>query len=201
VRATVESSEECGLVDALLAGDERAFERLVREQGPRLLAVCRRILRNEEDARDAVQDALLSACRALGKFQRGSLLTTWLHRIAVNCCLMRLRTRTRKPEDPIEDLLPQFDETGHQVLPSRGWRKSPEEMFDQAETGQIVREEIDRLPESYRTVLILRDLEELSTEETARQLEISSSAVKTRLHRARQALRGLLDARVGRSRG
>ena len=173
----------------------------MREQGPRLLAACRRILRNEEDARDAVQDAFLSACRALGKFQRGSLLTTWLHRIAVNCCLMRLRTRRRKPEDPIEDLLPQFDESGHQARSSRGWRKSPEEIFEQAETRRILREEVDRLPESYRTVLMLRDFEEFSTEEAGRVLEISNSAVKTRLHRARQALRGLLDARFGRSRG
>jgi RNA polymerase sigma-70 factor (ECF subfamily) len=181
------------LVAALVARDERAFEQLIREQGPRLLSVCRRFLRNEEDARDAVQEALLSAYSSIGRFEQASRLGTWLHRIAVNCCLMRLRTRRRRPEEPIEDFLPNFAADGHQNLPSGPWEGSAEELLERAQTGRVVREAIDRLPDSYRCVLLLRDIEELSTEEAARTLEISENAVKIRLHRARQALRGLLD--------
>jgi len=188
-----ESDPEGPMLAALSAGDERAFERLVREQGPRLLAVARRFLRNEEDARDAVQDAFLSAFRSLAKFERSSKVSTWLHRIAVNCCLMRLRTRRRKPEQPIEDFLPQFAEDGHQLHPSFSWKGSAETLLEEGETRRIVHEAIDRLPESYRTVLLLRDIEELTTDETAELLGLSSNAVKIRLHRARQALRGLLD--------
>lgn len=192
--------DERQLLDGLLAGDEKLFERVVREQGPRLLAVCRRFLRSEEDARDAVQEAFLSAFRSLGGFERGSRLATWLHRIAVNCCLMKLRTRRRKPEEPIEDFLPKFAENGHQVPSSRPWKASAEEMLERQETRQIVHDAIDRLPESYRAVLLLRDIEEVSTAEAARLLEISENAVKIRLHRARQALRGLLDGPFRRSR-
>ncbi|MGH9442043.1 MAG: RNA polymerase sigma factor [Thermoanaerobaculia bacterium] len=188
-----ENFAEGELVAGLLARDERVFERLVREQGPRLLAVCRRFLRNEEDARDAVQEAFLSAFRSIGGFEQGSRVGTWLHRIAVNCCLMRLRTRRRKPEDPIEDFLPKFAENGHQVPPSLAWEGSAEELLERAQTAKIVRDAIDRLPESHRSVLLLRDIEELSTLEAARLLDISENAVKIRLHRARQALRGLLD--------
>ena len=193
-----EIDSEASLVAALAAGDEQVFERLVREQGPRLLAVARRFLRNEEDARDAVQEAFLSAIRSIAKFERSSKLSTWLHRIAVNCCLMRLRTRRRKPEQPIEDFLPRFGDDGHQVHPSFAWEGSAEDLLQQEETRRLVREAIDRLPDSYRSVLLLRDIEELSTEEAARLLDVSENAVKIRLHRARQALRGLLDAHFRR---
>jgi RNA polymerase sigma-70 factor, ECF subfamily len=189
-----EEEGESTLLAELAEGDERAFERLVREQGPRLLAVSRRFLRNEEDARDAVQEAFLSAFRSLAKFERTSKISTWLHRIAVNCCLMRLRTRRRKPEQPIEDFLPQFAEDGHQLHPSFSWKGSAETLLEEGETRRIVRDAIDRLPESYRSVLLLRDIEELTTDETAALLDVSANAVKIRLHRARQALRGVLDA-------
>jgi len=191
---------ENDLVASIVSGDERAFERIVREQGPRLLALARRFLRNEEDARDAVQDSFLSAFRSIDKFERSSRLSTWLHRIAVNCCLMKLRTRRRKPEQPIEDFLPQFARDGHQVHPSFAWRGTAEALLEEEQTRDIVRAAIDRLPESYRSVLLLRDIEELSTGEAARLLEISENAVKIRLHRARQALRGLLDTHFGRRR-
>ena len=193
-----ESDPESSLLAGLAAGDERVFERLVREQGPKLLAVARRFLKNEEDARDAVQDAFLSAFRSIGAFERTSKLSTWLHRIAVNCCLMRLRTRRRKPEQPIEDFLPRFAEDGHQIHPSLSWKGSAETLLEEGETRRIFREAIDRLPESYRMVLLLRDIEELTTEETAQLLDVSGNAVKIRLHRARQALRGLLDVHVRR---
>ncbi len=195
-----ENFAEGELVAGLIARDERTFERLVREQGPRLLSVCRRFLRNEEDARDAVQETLLSAFRSIGGFGQGSRLGTWLHRIAVNCCLMRLRTRRRRPEESIEDLLPKFAEDGHQAPPSAPWEGSAEELLERAQTRRIVRDAIDRLPETYRSVLLLRDIEELSTSEAASLLAVSENAVKIRLHRARQALRGLLDPHFRKGR-
>ena len=166
----------------------------MREHGGRLLAVARRFLRDEEEARDAVQESFLSAFRSIDKFEQGSRLSTWLHRIIINASLMRLRTRQRKPEEPIEDLLPQFQADGHQVNhPTPDWEGSAETLLARSETRSIVRAAIDRLPESYRAVLLLRDIEEMSTEEAARSLGVTQNAVKIRLHRARQALRGLLE--------
>jgi len=161
--------------------------------------VARRFLRDEEDAKDAVQEAFLQAFQALHGFEGGAQLGTWLHRIAVNACLMKLRTRRRQPEESLEPLLPQFDEDGHHAVHPADWRATPEQLLQRDETRAYVRECIDALPESYRTVLLLRDIEELDTAETARLLELSENVVKVRLHRARQALRTLLDRRFGGS--
>lgn len=170
-----------------------AFARLVRSYAPRMLRVARRFLRDEEDARDAVQDAFLSAYKSLDRFEGASSVSTWLHRIVVNAALMKLRTRRRHPEEAIEELLPRFREDGHQVEPSVDWSMNAEEMVQRAQIRELVRSSIDQLPDPYRVVLLLRDIEELSTEETAEKLGITANAVKVRLHRARQALRGLLD--------
>jgi RNA polymerase sigma-70 factor (ECF subfamily) len=185
--------DETALIAALRAGDDEAYLRLVTEQGGRMLAVARRYLRNDEDARDAVQEAFISAFRSIGSFEAGSRLSTWLHRITVNCALMKIRSRERKPEEPIDDLLPKYKPDGHQLNPSRRWGASADRLLESDQTRSLVRESIDRLPETYRNVLLLRDIEELSTEEAAELLGITVTAVKVRLHRARQALRGLLD--------
>ncbi len=188
---------DTALLAGLRAGNAAAYETLVRTYSGRLLAVTRRLLRNDEDARDALQDAFVSAFRALPTFEAGSLLSTWLHRIAVNAALMKLRSRRRHPEDSIEDLLPKYIEDGHREdghrgNPTKPW-KEPEGLLQRQETRALVRESIDRLPETYRTVLLLRDIEELDTEEAVQLIGISPNAVKIRLHRARQALRTLLD--------
>jgi RNA polymerase sigma-70 factor, ECF subfamily len=169
------------------------FEDLVRRFGPRLLAVARRLLRSEDDARDAVQDALLSAFRSMDRFEGHAAPETWLHRIVVNTALMKLRSRKRKPETAIEDLLPGFLEDGHHERHVHDWPECPERQLGRRETQAIVRACIDQLPEAHRTILVLRDIEELSTEEAAVALGISAGAAKLRLHRARQALRGLLS--------
>lgn len=185
---------ESGWLARLRKGDGSAFEWLVREHGGRLLSVARRFLRDEEDARDAVQETFLSAYRSIGDFAGGSRLSTWLHRIAINACLMRLRTRRRKPEERIDDLLPRFAADGHQENhPTLPWEGSAETLIERSQTGAIVRQAIDRLPDPYRTVLLLRDIEEISTGEAARLLGVTENAVKIRLHRARQALRTLLE--------
>lgn len=181
------------LLDRLLAGEDAAYDELVALAGGRMLATARRLMGTEEDARDAVQDAFLSAFKSLARFDRRSQLTTWLHRITVNACLMKLRTKRRRPEARIEDLLPRFQADGHQEVPSRKWKPEPRGGIEAEETRALVRRKIEELPEDYREVLILRDIEELSTEEAAEHLGLSVNAVKTRLHRARQALKELLD--------
>ena len=184
---------ESELVDALRAGDDGAFETLVREQSPRMLAVARRFMRNEDDALDAVQDAFLSVHKSMGRFDGKAKLSTWLHRIVVNACLMKLRTKRRKPETSIEELLPGYLDDGHLNPRPQPWQQTADEFLQAKEARQFVRRSIDQLPDDYRNVLLLRDIEELDTAETARLLEVTDSAVKTRLHRARQALRNLLD--------
>jgi RNA polymerase sigma-70 factor (ECF subfamily) len=191
--------DEATLLAGMQAGDDDAFEVCVRTYYTRLLVVARRILRNEEDAQDAVQEAFLSAFKQIGHFKGLSRLGTWLHRITVNAALGRLRGLQRHPEKSLEDLLPHFGEGEHQLGPPVPWKATPPTVLEQQESCELVRRCINQLPEGYRTVLLLRDIEELDTEETALALGTSPGVVKTRLHRARQALRSLLDPhfRVG----
>jgi RNA polymerase sigma-70 factor (ECF subfamily) len=186
-------TSESEWITRLQAGDDQAFEELVLRYGARLFAVARHLLPRGEDAQDAVQEAFLAACRSIRSFRGECALSTWLHRIALNAALMKLRAARRHPEAPIEDLLPAFDTQGRHAAPIVGWQRTPEEAMLQSETRERVRDAIDRLPLAYRTVLLLRDIEELSTQETAAILEVSENAVKIRLHRARMALRTLLE--------
>ncbi len=182
------------LVSRLQRGDPDAFESLVRVHSGRLLSVARRFLPNEQDAQDALQDAFIRAFKAIGTFEARAQLHTWLHRIVVNSALMKLRERRRKPEESIEDLLPTFSADGHQASESRDWSDA---VLERKESARIVREAIARLPEQHRVVLVLRDLEERDTAEAAQILGTTSNVVKVRLHRARQALRTLLDREFG----
>ena len=193
ITETSPRADDAALVERLRNGDGRAFEELVWTHTPRLLRVARRFLDSEEDARDAVQDAFVAAFRSIGEFESTALLSTWLHRIVINACLMKLRTRRRKPEEDIEKYLPRFLEDGHQVESSAAWCESAETALQRTETCNLVRAAIARLPETYRVVLMLRDIEELSTEEVAELLGTTPNAIKIRLHRGRQALRTLLD--------
>jgi RNA polymerase sigma-70 factor (ECF subfamily) len=157
-----------------------------------LLAVARRVLRTDDEADDAVQDALLSAVRSSERFEERAQMGTWLHRIVLNAALMRLRARRRRPEVAMTDMLPRFLDDGRHAAPVHGWHVPLEHTIERAETRARVRAAIARLPERYRDVIVLRDIRELDTEETAAVLGISAATVKTRLHRARQALRTLL---------
>jgi RNA polymerase sigma-70 factor (ECF subfamily) len=190
--ATSDVVDEADLVAALRAGHDWAFETMVRMFGGRLLAVARRICRNEEDARDAVQSAYLSAFRSLDRFEGNAQLSTWLHRIVVNMSLMRLRSQRRKPEESIETLLPTFHDDGHHVEEFSDWTTPVDQLLEREQVRAAVRECISQLPDNYKTVLVLRDIEELSTQEVAESLSMTPTAVKVRLHRARQALSTLL---------
>lgn len=180
--------DDAQLLKELRAGDEAAYEVMVRTYGGRMLAVARGLLRHEEDARDCVQSAYVSAFTGLKSFQGGCQLSTWLHRIVVNAALMKLRTRRRKPEESIEPMLPAYLDDGHHTEQFSDWAAQADRILEQKQLREAVRAGIEMLPESYRTVLMLRDVEEMSTEEVARYIGTSANAVKIRLHRARQAL-------------
>jgi RNA polymerase sigma-70 factor, ECF subfamily len=187
------TADENSLLDGLRRGDDQAFTALVERHAGRMLSTARRLLRNDEDAKDAVQEALIAATRAIDEFAGGARLSTWLHRIVVNAALMKLRSARRRREESIDDLLPTFDEDGHRVGTDPAWHTAADTLVEQQETRVLVRRCIAQLPDGYRVVLVLRDIEDMDTQEVADVLDISPNAVKVRLHRARQALRTLLE--------
>ena len=168
------------------------FEEIVRHFAPRLLGVARRILRDETEAQDALQDALLSAHRNLDCFRGESQIGSWLFKITVNAALMRLRRRKRLAEEPLQELEPKFLPDGHRESPDPAWCQDPEAKVGSQQLCALVFEEMARLPQAHRDVLLLRDVRGLSTDEAAQVLSIRPGALKVRLHRARCALRELM---------
>jgi RNA polymerase sigma-70 factor (ECF subfamily) len=187
------NESERELLAQLRSGDEDAFGLVVQRYGGRMLATARRFLSNEHDAQDAVQEAFASAFRSLGKFNGDAMLSTWLHRIVVNAALVQLRSRRRRGEQPIETLLPRFDHNGQWIDDPAIWADATEAILERRYSREMVRRCIERLPDKYRSVLLLRDIEELDTDETAQSLATTANTVKVRLHRARQALKTLIE--------
>lgn len=173
--------DEADLVARLRTGDDDAYAQLVRAHTDTMTAVARRFFGDTPDVAEAVQDAFVSAFKAIGTFEGTARLGTWLHRITVNACLLKLRGRRRSRLVPLED-------DSHAADAPAG-----DCGLSQAETCSWVRAGVEQLPEAYRTVIQLRDLDGLSTEETAARLGTNCGAVKTRLHRARQALKTILE--------
>jgi RNA polymerase sigma-70 factor (ECF subfamily) len=185
---------EAAVLEGLRRGDDAAYDLIFRRYGSRMLATARRLLGNDEDARDAVQEAMLSAFKAAARFEGGAQIGTWLHRIVVNAALMRLRSRRRRPEASIDDLLPSYHADGHRVLASHD-ELPIDEALARDEMLAVLRASVDELPEGYRQVYLLRDVEDLSSDEVALAMNLTPNAVKIRLHRARQALMALVRER------
>ena len=185
---------ETQVLDGLRGGQDWAYELVLRRYGSRMLATARRLLRTDEDARDAVQEAMLSAFRAVGQFAGDAQIGTWLHRIVVNAALMRLRSRKRKPEASIEELLPGYLSDGHRAA-SAGDELFPDEVLEKQQLLSLLRECAAELPEVYRQVYLLRDVEEMPSEDVAALMGLTPNAVKIRLHRGRQALITLVQRR------
>ncbi len=184
-------SEELVLVRAAKGGDDEAFNQLVKRYDRNVFRIAQHITQNREDAEDVVQDAFLKAYTNLQQFQEQSKFYTWLVRIAVNEALMKLRRR--RPERTVS--LDEDIQTGEDSIPREvaDWSPNPEQNYNQAELREILTKTIQGLPSGFRTVFILRDVEGLSTEETADALELSIPAVKSRLLRARLQLRERLN--------
>ena len=176
----------------LRRSDRDACEAAVRNHQPRMLAVARRILRSEEDAQDAVQDALVSAMRGMGSFDGRAQLATWIHRIVVNSCLMKLRVRKRREAWSLDNSWQDpRGANGRTAEVAAGERSDAH--AERTELRTAIHACIERLPKDYREIVLLRDIDELDTDETAARLGVSRAVVKTRLHRARAALRTLLE--------
>jgi RNA polymerase sigma-70 factor (ECF subfamily) len=185
------TNDEAVLVNAARKGDIGAFEQLVRRYDRNVFRIAQHITQNREDAEDVVQDAFLKAYQNLGQFQGQSKFYTWLVRIAVNEALMRLRRR--RPERMVsldEDVKTEEDSMPREIA---DWSPNPEQQYTQGELKDILSRTIQGLPASFRTVFVLRDVEGLSTEETADALGLSIPAVKSRLLRARLQLRERLN--------
>jgi len=184
-------SEELLLVRAAKAGDLSAFEQLVKLYDRNVFRIAQHITQNREDAEDVVQDAFLKAFENLEQFHEQSKFYTWLVRIAVNEALMKLRRRrTGRMVSLDEDIQTEEDAIPREVA---DWAPNPEQMYSQGELREILAKTIQGLPPSFRTVFVLRDVEGLSTEETAEALELSIPAIKSRLLRARLQLRERLN--------
>jgi RNA polymerase sigma-70 factor, ECF subfamily len=184
-------SDELALVQAAKNGDVSAFEELVRRYDRNVFRIAQHITQNREDAEDVVQDAFLKAYGNLHQFQGQSKFYTWLVRIAVNEALMKLRRR--RPERMVsldEEVKTEEDSVPREVA---DWSPNPEQQYSQAELRDILSRTTQGLPPSFRTVFVLRDVEGLSTEETAEALDLSIPAVKSRLLRARLQLRERLS--------
>jgi RNA polymerase sigma-70 factor (ECF subfamily) len=169
------------------AGDRAVLVALMRQHNQRLYRAARSILRDDADAEDAVQEAYLQAFRAIGQFRGDSRLSTWLTRIAINTALARRRQRVRQAEVVWLDADPAADaEVAMTIDPSQ---EDPARAAARAELRALIESRIDRLPEAFRTVFVLRGVEELSVEETAGLLGIPPQTVRTRFFRARALLR------------
>lgn len=192
--APPDDPEDAALLLALRANDPLAFETLVRRHGPRMRAAIERIRGCSADVDDTLQEAFVSVFRSVARFEGRSKLSTWLHRIAVNAALMRLRARKNDPVADIDELLPNFSPYGAFRESPGGWAEAPEEGLARDELRAAVRAAIAKLPDNYRIPLVLRDLEELEHAEIAETLGCTVNAAKIRVHRARQALKALLEA-------
>jgi RNA polymerase sigma-70 factor (ECF subfamily) len=179
------------VVDRVKAGDTALYEILMRRYNQRLYRVARAILCDDAESEDVMQDAYVRAYEHLDQFAGRSLFSTWLTRIAVHEALARLRLRTRNPQ--FDDTDADGDPAMNLAAPSPG----PEENVSRSETSQLLEEAVLGLPEQYRIVVTLRDIEELSTAETAAALDLTEENVKVRLHRGRALARNWLLSRVG----
>ncbi len=178
------------LVRAAQTGDERAFRRLVERYEPKVYRLALKMMREPQDAEDVLQETFINVFRHLDSFRGDAEFSTWIYRIATNASLMKLRSK--KPVASLDEPVDAEEETLPRELTD--WSATPEEMLLSRETRAQMELALARLPETLRTVFVLRDVEGLNVEETARVLDISQANVKTRLHRARLALREQLAA-------
>jgi len=190
------------LLDRLRKGSPDAVNELLRLFQGKIFNLAMSILKNESDAEEATQDVFMTVVRKADTFKGNSALYSWMYRICVNTCLMRLRGKRRNETVSIEEFMPVFTEEGMHASPMDDWSKEVERKALNEELGQMIRKYTDQLSEKYKVVFVLSDVEGLSNEETAQILGLTVPAVKSRLHRARlylreQLSRYLLEGKAG----
>jgi RNA polymerase sigma-70 factor (ECF subfamily) len=190
VRSLPAAATDAELVARAQAKDFAAFEELLDRYEDKVFRLAYRFVRNETEAQEILQDTFLSIWRKLDTFKGDAQFSSWLYRVAANAALMRLRAQRRHPEISTEELpVGYLDNNGQLPAVGENWARRPDDQLQSEELRDHIQRAVDALPELYRTVFLIRDVEGLSTEETAEVLGISIPTVKTRLHRARIALR------------
>ncbi len=181
------------LVERLVSHDPRAFEELIRLYGARLLLKAEQMLGCRDEAKDCVQECYIQVHKNINNFRQEAEIYSWMYRILVNACLKKMRSRTAASMESLDELQPTFDEDGCRIEPL--WQSLPttEEILEQNGTREQVLSAIQSLPHGSRDILYLRDIEGHSTAEVAEMLSLSLSATKVRLHRARAALKKILE--------
>ncbi len=185
-------AQDAELVRRARSGDIEAFELLLARHQQRVLRVVLSIVKEQMDAEEVAQDVFLKVFEKIEEFRGDASFTTWLHRIAVNTALMRRRKKQADRSVSLEDLMPDFDDHGHVAASIVDWSEQVDDPVLEQEARTVIEAAVDTLEEKYRTVFALRDIQQFSTEETAEILELSISATKSRLHRARLFLRSEL---------
>ena len=183
-------TDETALVNQAREGDARAFSELVRRYENKIFRLALHITQNREDAEDVLQETFLKAYEHLDQFQGNARFYTWVVRIAVNQALMKLRKRKSDKAVSLDETIDTGEDTVAREIAD--WDENPEQRYSREELGSILGSAVESLAPTYRTVFVLRDLDELSTEETAEALGLSIPAVKSRLLRARLQLRDKL---------
>jgi RNA polymerase sigma-70 factor (ECF subfamily) len=192
--------DESALIERLKAGDERALEVIFNRHSSKLYNVARRILRDDADAEEVVQDVFWTAYRKARSFQGNSQFSTWLYRLTVNSALGKIRRSKKNQEVEYEEYLPKFEKDGHHtVRPVIDWSDTLEEKYANQQMQTLLAAALDQLKPVDKGVIVLSDLEGFSDKEIAATLGLTVSAVKTRLHRARLFLRGKLAVYFGHS--
>ena len=192
----MEKEQEIELARKLLAGEPEAFDRFVEHFRSKIFQYSWLMCGHREDAEEVAQETLLKIFESFDQLREPERVRAWVFRIAKNACLMKRRKSVFAPahELSLDEFTPALEHEGDQVkLQIADWSNLPEEQVLRGELRRVLRQAISSLPEIYRAVILLRDVEELSTDETAQILDLSTDAVKTRLHRARLAVRQELD--------
>ncbi len=201
---TTGAANEIDLARRLLSGEPEAFDRFVEIYRPKIFQYAYLMCGHREDAEEVTQEALLTVFEKLAQLREPERLRPWVFRIARNACFMKRRKSVFAPvqELSLDELTPGHHKEGeHRKIEIADWSLLPEEVAINSEMMQILHRKIEQLPEIYRAVIVLRDIEELSTQEAAEVLDISADTVKTRLHRARLAVRRQLDEHLRSSGG
>lgn len=199
--STIVDNNEKKLIDGLLKNDDWAYETLVRQYSARMYAISRRFFNVDDDAQECLQKSFIQVFKNILSFNKDSSLMTWLHRITVNEALMMIRQRKRQNTTSLESFAQHYNEYGERTVFTddfgdgigRCIENNIETLFEINETKISLNEIIYQLPEKYCNVLLLRDIQEISTRETAELLDITEASVKTQLHRARLLLKAILE--------